>query len=225
MAVIGLGEFGLQLAKELTLAGAEVIGIDTDRQIIDQNRDEMAIAIRMDSRSKDGLIEQGLSEMDAVVIGIGRDFEAAAMTTVHLCELGVGRIICRAETPTREFILKRIGAHEVVNPEGESARRWAHRLILPKLQDYLEMGDNHSLVQIDAPADFHNRTPAQIQLRQNRELNLVAIRRKKTIGAGQRKSDESPTEILIPRGDTPILPGDVLILIGSNEALAKLGKG
>ena len=42
-----------------------------------------------------------------------KDFEAAAMTTVHLRELGVGRIICRAESSTRAFILKRIGAHEV----------------------------------------------------------------------------------------------------------------
>lgn len=224
MAVIGLGEFGLQLAKELTLAGAEVIGIDTDRRIIDQNRDEMAIAIRMDGRNKEGLIEQGLGEMDAVVVGIGKDFEAAAMTTVHLRELGVGRIICRAETSTREFILKRIGAHEVVNPEGESARRWAHRLILPKLQDYLEMGDDHSLVQIEAPADFHNQTPAQMQIRQNHEVNLVAIRRRKPVEGGQGKPNEMPTEILIPHGDTLILPGDVLILIGSNEALAKLGK-
>jgi len=225
MAVIGLGQFGLQLAKELTSAGAEVIGIDTDKRIIDRNRDEMAVTIRMDATNMDALIEQGLADMDAVVVGIGRNFEAAAMTTVHLRELGVSRIICRAETPTREYILKRIGAHEAVNPEGESARRWAHRLMMPRLQDYLEMGEDHSLVQIDAPQIFHHKTPARMQLRQAHQLNLVAIRRKKTPASEKEKQGETPAEILIPHGETQILPGDVLVLIGSNEALADLGQG
>jgi len=220
IAVIGLGQFGLQLAKDLTLAGAEVVGIDNNRTIIDQNRDEIAVAIRMDSTNKEALAEQGLADMDTVVVSIGRDFEASAMTTVHLRELGVSRIICKAETPTREFILKRIGAHETVNPEGESARRWAHRLMLPRLQDYLEMGEHHSLVQIQAPPPFHHKTPAQLQLRQKHELNLVAIRRKTSPAPKAGSKASASLEIIIPRGDTQILPGDVLILIGSNEAVS-----
>ena len=40
IAVIGLGRFGSRLARTVTAAGAEVIGIDRDREIIERLRDE-----------------------------------------------------------------------------------------------------------------------------------------------------------------------------------------
>lgn len=224
IAVIGLGWFGLQLAKSLTAAGADVIGIDKDREIIERVRDEIPIAVCMDCTDKDALLAQGVNQCPAVVVGIGQDFEAAVLVTGLLKDLKVPRIICRAESGIRREILERVGAHETVNPEGESAERWSHRLMLPKLEQYVELGPGHSLLQVGAPASFLNKTPGELKLRQKHEVNLVAIRRKVAVQAAENAPAIKSESIMIPTGDTKILPEDVLTLIGSNEALSKLAK-
>lgn len=222
IAVIGLGRFGARLARSVTAAGAEVIAIDRDREIIERFRDEVALAVRMNGTDKEALKRQGLGNVDVAVVGIGTDFESAVLTTSLLKDLQVPRIICRAETSVRAEILKRIGADQTVSPEAESAERWAHRLMMPKLQDFVELGEGHSLIQIDAPEKFHDKTPGELKLRQKYGVNLVAIRRRVPQPAhGAQTSPESHV-VTIPTADTQILPSDTLILIGSNESLGNL---
>ncbi len=48
-AVIGLGRFGQKLAIALSMSGAEVIAIDRDRTVIEQIRDQVSLAVRLDS--------------------------------------------------------------------------------------------------------------------------------------------------------------------------------
>jgi Trk K+ transport system NAD-binding subunit len=49
----------------------------------------------------------------------------------------------------------------------------------------------------------------------------VAIKREVSVQTDSAGPATAPV-ILVPRADTTILPDDVLILVGSNEALAKL---
>jgi len=212
-AIIGLGRFGMKLARSLTAAGAEVIAIDANRDLIEQIRDEVPLAIRLDSTDAQALLAQGIDKVDAAVVGIGQDFESAALTTATLKSIGVRKVIARAGSEVRGKILKSIGADEIVFPEAESATRWANRLTLPELHEYLELGPGYSLIQIKAPKAFCNKTLGQIHLRRRYHVNLVAIR---------RKTDTAPQIISVPHADTTILPDDILVLVGSDENLASL---
>ena len=225
IAVIGLGRFGSRLARTVTEAGAEVIGIDRDREIIERIRDQVTLAVRLDATDKEALKRQGVGEVDVAVVGIGHEFESAALITSLLKDMKVPLIICRAETSVRAEILKRIGADETVSPEAESAERWAHRLIMPKLQDYVELGEGHSLVQIDAPEKFQNKTPGELNLRRSYGVNLVAIRRRVSVQSGTAEAAHDAGVITIPTADTKILASDTLILIGSDESLSQLPQG
>ena len=132
-AVIGLGRFGLRLAETLTQNGAEVIAIDRELGIIEAAKDRVAVAIRLDSTDPEALRAQGVDKVDAAVVGIGDDFESAVLTVSALKSFGVPRIICRADSEMRGKILAQVGADSTINPEAESALRWAHRLMLPNL--------------------------------------------------------------------------------------------
>ncbi|MHC4951472.1 MAG: NAD-binding protein, partial [Planctomycetota bacterium] len=59
-AVIGLGRFGKKLAIALSMSGAEVVAIDKDRMIIEDLRDQVAHAVRLDSTDEDALKAQGI---------------------------------------------------------------------------------------------------------------------------------------------------------------------
>ena len=153
-AVIGLGRFGEHLARALAQAGDEVIAIDRDSDYVDRVRDDVTLAVRMDSTDKLALVAQGIAEVDAAIVTIGEAFESSVLTVVTLKELGVPRIIARAMTDLQGKILRKVGADEIASAEQESAMRWAHRLSLPNLSQYIELEADHSLVYIAAPAAF-----------------------------------------------------------------------
>ncbi|MCA9251892.1 MAG: TrkA family potassium uptake protein [Phycisphaerae bacterium] len=220
-AVIGLGRFGEHLARALAQAGDEVIAIDRDSDYVDRVRDDVTLAVRMDSTDKLALVAQGIAEVDAAIVTIGEAFESSVLTVVTLKELGVPRIIARAMTDLQGKILRKVGADEIASAEQESAMRWAHRLSLPNLSQYIELEADHSLVYIAAPAAFVGKTLLELRLRADHQVNLVAIRRDRvTKTAGDEATRQR--NIIVPIADTKIESGDVLIVVGHNDALSKL---
>ena len=221
-AVIGLGRFGQGLARALAANGAEVVAIDRNPKLVESVRDDVTVAVRLDSTDREALLAQGVTDVDLAVVGIGDAFEAAALTVAVLKDLGVPRIYARAENEIQGQILSRIGADQIVNPEHESALRWAHRLMLPNLKQYIEMGENHSMVYTVAPASFHHKTPAELALRRQYGVNLVAVKREIRTATDSTEEPPAAAVVSVPEADTAILPDDVLILVGSNEALSSL---
>ncbi len=221
-AVIGLGRFGERLATLLAESGAEVIAIDSDQEIIDEIRDRVALAVCMDATNEEALRAQGIDKVDVAVVGLGTAFEDNALVTVLLKQLGVPRVVSRAATAIRAQILSRIGADDIVNPEKESAERWSGRLLAPSIMERIELAEGFSLTQLAAPEKFYNKTLEQLDVRKKFKVNIVAIRRtvEETDESGARKSKQFV--ISVPMADTVIMPGDVLVLIGSDDAMLSI---
>ncbi len=220
-AIIGLGRFGEHLARALAAAGDEVIAIDHNATHVERIRDDVTLAVRMNATDQAALIAQGIQDVDAAIVTIGEAFESSVLTVVTLKELGVPRIIARAMTDLQAKILRKVGADEIASAEQESALRWAHRLSLPNLSQYVELEADHSLVYISAPEEFVGKSLIELGLRLNYKVNLVAIRREQTTKSA---GDEATVarSIVVPTGDTQIKTGDVLIIVGHNENLSKL---
>ncbi|MFW6059596.1 MAG: potassium channel family protein [Phycisphaeraceae bacterium] len=215
--VIGLGRFGSRLAANLANAGQEVIGIDTDQRIIEEMRDRVTLAIAMDATDEQALRLQGIDQTDVAIVGIGGDFESIAAATVVLKQIGVPRVIARAISPTSARILQSIGADEVVNPEDETADRWANRLISPQFIRQFELDEGHSIVEIRTPKRWVERSLSELNVRARESLHVVAIRRRRD------PSDEtSPMTIQIPSPEEPLNADDVLVIMGRDADLAKL---
>jgi len=129
VAVVGLGLFGRALAVDLARAGAEVVAIDNDMSIVDDVRDEVAVAVCLDATDVKELRAQGIHRVDVLVASIGNNFEANQMLVVLAKEFEIARIVARAPSANHARILKLLGAHEVVLPEVEAAERMAHTLL------------------------------------------------------------------------------------------------
>ena len=215
--VIGLGRFGSRLASNLASGGQEVIGIDRDPRVIEEMRDRVTLAIAMDATDEQALRMQGIDRVDVALVTIGRDFEAIALATVVLKQLGINRVISRAISPTSAKILASIGADEVVNPEDETADRWSTRLISPQFIRQFELDEGHSIVEIKTPRRWVDQTLAKLNLRAKENLNVVAIKRQR---AAQEKG--RPTMFQVPGPDDPLLAEDVLVVMGRDADLARL---
>ena len=223
-AIIGLGRFGQKLALDLSASGAEVIAIDKDKDEVEALRDQVSCAVRLDSTDEEALRAQDVDKVDVAVVSIGQahgqGFESAILTVVNLKQLGVPVIYTRAEDPIAGEVFSKIGATGVIYPEIESAQRWAFKLLTPHIEERIDFAPGYSLARVSAPASFHGRTVLDLQLRQQYNVNLVAIKRGEHKWA---KKDKTKEEIInVPMPDTVIYEDDTLILAGSDADLAKL---
>ncbi len=219
-AVIGLGRFGSKLAIALSMSGAEVIAIDKDRDVVDLIRDQVSHAVRLDSTDEGALRAQGVHNVDVAIIGMGQEgFEAAILTVVTLRQMGVQQIYARAESLTAGEVFEKVGATEVIYPEIESAQRWAYKLIAPQIGEKIDFAPGYSLARIVAPESFDDKTVMDLQLRQKYNVNLVLIKRSDDSRA--KKSEKGPI-IAVPMPGTVVYKGDILMIAGSDNDLARL---
>jgi len=218
-AIIGLGRFGYRLASMLTKAGAEVIGVDRRPAVVEDIRDSVTLAVCMDSTDEKALRAQGLDKVDVAVVGIGHDCEASVLTTVILKQMGVPRVVSRATSSTRAEILRRVGADAIVNPEQESAYRWGHRLLGPNVMEQIPLAEGHSLVQIPVPVEWRGKSLAELDVRRKHNVNVVAIRRE----PADTDAEQAPRPTIeVPLPHSKLAAGDILVLIGADEAISAL---
>lgn len=220
-AVIGLGRFGARLARLLAAGGAEVIAVDSRRDLVEALRDDVDRAVCLDATDEEALKAQAIDQVDVAVVGIGTQFEAAVLSTVLLKRLNVPRVIARAASGMRAQVLSGVGADDIVNPEREAAERWSNRLLAPSILEQITLAEGYSVAQLEAPPSFHGKTLRDLAILNRYKVNVIAIRRQKEAA----EDGGGPHEVItVPMADTTIQPGDVLLLIGSDAAIADFPK-
>ena len=210
-AVIGLGKFGATVVRSLHERGHEVIAIDRDRNRVQEVRDTSTQAIEANCTDQDTLLALGLQDADAVVVSLGEQMDASILVTLYLKELGLKEIVVKAVSEDHGKILHLIGATEIVHPERDTARRVARGLGLRSIVEYLPLAADSSLVEVQVPAEFLGKTLAELEIRKRYQVLVVAIKR----GEGL---------VIATGGDERLVAGDILVLIGKDSDLDKVGR-
>lgn len=136
--IIGLGNLGMTLAKELNDKGHEVIGIDNDEHRVEEIKDRISIAYIMDATERLSLKALPLDEIDCVVVAIGQSMDCSLRTVAALKELGVNKkIYARAIDQTHQSILKAMNIHRIFMPESYAARIFAVKFTDDSSEDLL----------------------------------------------------------------------------------------
>ncbi|TFJ94506.1 potassium channel family protein [Lentibacillus salicampi] len=210
-AVIGLGRFGGSICKELSSEGMQVLAIDADEDKINEYKNIASHAVIADSTDEATLKDLGIKNIDHVIVAIGDNIQASILTTVVLTDLGVQSITVKAQNDYHEKILNRIGAHQVVHPERDMGIRIAHNIISNNILDYLELSDDHSIVEVKAGAKMGGNSLVQLDIRAEYGCNVVAIKREGDINVS-------------PAADEVIKEEDILIVIGADKDISRFEK-
>lgn len=218
-AVIGLGDFGKSMAVSLTEKGAEVIAIDQSMDIVDEIKDKVSYAVRLNSTDEKALKSVGIDKVDVVIVAMGEHFEDTILTSVLLLQMGIKKIVAKASSKIQETILLKLGVHQVVTPEFDMAARLASTLFDEDVLDFMAIGEGYNVMQVKAPDMFIGRTLKEINLRVKYNVNLITI--KKTYkGDGYSITQQKISGI--PTADTVIEENDVLILLGKDKDIKKI---
>ncbi len=206
--VVGLGRFGHYLSLTLAERGADVVVIDKEVNAVEAIKDRVFQAVIGDGTSRNVLENLGVANAEAVVVALGPKMEESLLTVHNLKEIGVKRIVAKANSDAHGKILEALGADEIVFAEKETAVRVGHRLGNRNLLDFLPLNDRYSIREIVVPEHFIGKSLRELDLRSRFEVNVIAIKRME--------------EILFPGGESLLNSNDHLVVLGSEKALNRL---
>ena len=219
-AVIGLGRFGTAIAKYLEDEGGEVIAIEIDSEKVRDYENEFTTVVEADATDIDTLMNLGVSDVDAAVVSIGTDMGASILITLLLKELKVPLLIVKAQNTLHGKVLKKIGANNIVYPEREVAQQIAKRLMSPGYKE-LELAPDLCAIEIIAPKSFINKDLRTLDLRNNYNANIIAIKKKIPFITEDEQTDYKEKIIAPPKADTVIDNGDTIILVCQRKEINK----
>ncbi len=209
--VIGLGRFGGGIVKELISQGADVMAIDLSPERVDNFAQIATQAVVADTTDEAVIKSLGLRNFEHVIVAIGEDIQSSILTTLILKELGVQQITAKANNDYHEKVLRKIGADYVVHPERDMGIRIANNILSNNVLDYLELSDEHSIMEIKASERLAGRSLVDLDIRAKYGINIVGIKRGEEI-------------IITPEPTDPIMMGDLLIVIGADVDINRFMK-
>lgn len=219
-AVIGVGRYGATIARRLAEKGAQVFAFDPDEEKIEGIKDDVAFAVTLDATDIRALRTQNVGDLDAAVVAIGENFEATILTSVHLLDLGVKRVIARASGDHQRLILEKIGVTEILTPEDEVAYVVREKLLNPNIVSFLQLPDDHEIAEIRAPRGVIGRTIDEIGFRNKYEMTLITIKREYELT--KNGQDCTETHIMgVPKGDSEVKEKDTLVVFGAAKSVER----
>jgi trk system potassium uptake protein TrkA len=96
-AVIGLGRFGTSMAKTLSRMGYDVLAVDHNEEKVNNIIEHVTHAVQADAMDEQTLKSLGIRNFDVVVVAIGQDIQANILVTVMLKEMGVKKVVSKAQ--------------------------------------------------------------------------------------------------------------------------------
>jgi trk system potassium uptake protein TrkA len=212
VVVIGGGNVGYYLTKELLAAGHEVVVIEEDPARARQIADELgSIVIANDGCEGRYQAEAGMGRADVVAAVTGDDAVNLAASQVAKMRFNVPRSIARVNDPKNEKLFRQLSIDETVSPTRSILGVIEHEIPIHDLLHLADLeGGEVQIVEAQLDAD----SPVI-----GRELRDLSLPEGSTIAVLIR--DDRPQS---PRSDTKLRPGDKLLAVTNTGGEAELRK-
>jgi len=209
--VVGAGKLGMAVAEALLGGGNEVTLIDKDEERIQVASDQFdAFTICADAKRTDVLRSLPISEHNLLVAVTSND-EVNILIASFAKKLGCQNVIARVREPEHvgqfRFIMESMGIDHILNPDLACAR---------EIKKYL----TETYAFSGGRFDIDNTSILEFEIEKMPGLCNKAVKEAAAslpgllIAAVSREG-----KIMIPKGNTELLAGDVLYVIGTNESI------
>ena len=209
--VIGLGQFGSAVALELSDLGHEVLALDEREEYVQEIADKVTHAVAGDARDPAVLRALGVRNYDCAVVAVGEDVGTSALITLNLKELGVKRVICKAQSDVHQKILEKIGADRVIFPEYDVGVKLAQGLSSSNVLNFIELSEDFGIVETKVPREWYGRTIQELDVRARHRVTIIAVRR-----------GEEGELIVAPGASFQLESGDAVVALGRTEDVNRL---
>ncbi len=176
IAVLGLGRYGISLAKSMYEMGSDVLIVDIDEEKLKECAVFSTSAICADLSNEDEVKNLGLKNMDIVAVAMAGNLSASIMSVAVAKEEEVPLIVAKSSTDRMSTILKKIGADKVIVPEEFGGQQSARILSSDTFLDYFQVDDKLSMVEMNPLGKWVGKNLIDLNLRKKYKINVVAIK-------------------------------------------------
>lgn len=209
-AVLGLGKFGRSVAIELSNAGANVLAVDINEDLVQDIAPYVTYAMKADVCDPGAIAELGLSNMDVVVVATSGRLDSSVTATIFAKDAGVPFVIAKAQDDIQSRILKKVGADRVLIPEHESGIRVARSIFSENFIDFIELSERLRMVEVSIKPEWVGKSLAELHLRKKHNINVIGIR-----DNGELQINVDP--------EKPLPDGCSILLIADRRDISRLG--
>ena len=174
--IIGAGQFGIHIARRMAELRCEIMVVDSDEGRINSILPYVTNAQIGNSTNAEFMESLGIDDFDVCIVTISSSFQDSLETTALLKELGAKKVIARAQNDVQEKFLLRNGADETVYPEKLTAIRVATKEAHDDILDVFQLDRNINIYEVKVPANWSNKTIADLDIRRKHNLNIIAVR-------------------------------------------------
>lgn len=206
-AVIGLGRFGSHVALGLARQGLKPVAIDSTHEAVGEINEFVDDAYVLDATDAKALKEAGVVEFDVVVVAMA-DLEASILCVMALKELKNRLIIAKARNALHGEILAKVGAHKVVFPEREVARRLVADMARSLTFEMMDVSNTTRLAKLTVSDLWAGKKLSDLHKAAGEGVFAVGVRGKE----GWRYGVEPST--VLQTGDVAALIGPAHVLEG-----------
>jgi trk system potassium uptake protein len=206
LIVVGGGKVGYYLTKTLVHEGYEVLLIEKNANKCETYTERFGAVVMLgDGAEASTLAAAGAGRADVVIAVTGDDEDNLVICQMAKHRFNVDRTIARVNNPKNEELFRKLGIDVTVNPTNVILslieqqipdRHFVHLLALR----HAKLAVVEASVHADSP--ISGRTLAEIRL--PNETSMVAVLR--------------GSDVIVPTGQTQILPGDEVIAITRQES-------
>ncbi len=173
--VIGLGNYGQVLAKELTALHHEVIGVDSNPANVELVKDFISTSFILDATNEQSLSILPLRSVDVVIVAIGEAFGASVKTVALLKKNQVKRIYARALDKVHSSVLEAFNVDMILTPEYDAARSLTRLLDSNVNVESLQLDNEYNVIKFMIPKKFIGFKLQDVALEKEFNLKIIAL--------------------------------------------------
>ncbi|EPQ9986206.1 potassium channel family protein [Vibrio vulnificus] len=206
-AVIGLGRFGLAVCQELTDSGAQVLAIDVNEERVKLAAGFVTQALVANCTHEETMAELKLDDYDMVMVAIGADMNSSILATLIAKEAGVKSVWIKANDKFQARVLQKIGADHIIMPERDMGIRVARKMLDKRVLEFHPLGSGLAMTEFVVGSRLMGKTLGELALCKVPGVQVLGFKR-------------GPELVKAPELDVELEIGDMIILVGPQDALA-----
>ncbi len=214
VVIVGAGNIGFYLARDLEreLARASVRLVERDRARAEWVAGHLAHGVVLcgDAREEEILEEAHVGAAEAVVC-VTNDEEINIMVGVLAKQMGCRRAIALHNNPNYRRVMPHVGIDVALDPR---------EITVSSILQYVRRGRIRAVhTLLDGAAEVYELEALETSPVVGRTLRDLRLGRGAIVGAIVRDG-----EVVVPRADTTIAPGDRVILLARGDAIPRIEK-
>ena len=231
----GYGRIGREIASQLTREGVPLLIVEMDPERRDAAEEKGLPVLMADATLDETLLEAGILRCRSLVAALPND---ASNLYVVLSARSIApgiRLIARSDSEEAERKLRQAGADRVISPYVAGGRTMAATALRPLSVDFMDLlaGSDCEVEEFQLSDDperlgsLSGRTLQELHLKRHTGALVLAVRNPEPelvnpySYRGTSYARGGPELIANPGGDVKVLPGQLMVVLGSKEQLAR----